>query len=41
MWSTPQPHPETTPVLGMRKAALLADLGTPRSTTELADRHQL
>lgn len=28
-------------LLGMRRAALLADLSTPRSTAELAERHQL
>ncbi|GAB1510194.1 helix-turn-helix domain-containing protein [Actinophytocola sp. KF-1] len=29
------------PVLGARRVALLADLGTPRSTAELASRHRL
>jgi DNA-binding CsgD family transcriptional regulator len=41
VWSTPRAVSGETPVLGLRKTALLADLATPRSTAELATRHQL
>jgi DNA-binding transcriptional ArsR family regulator len=41
VWSAPEPTPGETAVLGIRRAALLADLNTPRSTTELAARHGL
>jgi DNA-binding transcriptional ArsR family regulator len=41
VWSTPRPRPSESAVLGTRRAALLADLETPRSTSELAGRHGL
>jgi len=41
VWSAPEPTHGETALLGARRAALLADLVTPRSTTELAARHQL
>jgi DNA-binding transcriptional ArsR family regulator len=40
VWSSPSPV-LGTPALGARRVALLADLDTPRSTSELASRHQL
>ncbi|WP_341719250.1 DUF5937 family protein [Micromonospora sp. FIMYZ51] len=39
VWSLPPPVGEETGVLGARRAALLTDLGTPLTTTELAARH--
>lgn len=39
LWSAPPPA--TAPALGPRRVALLADLTVPRSTSELADRHDL
>lgn len=41
VWSVPIPAADSARVLGGRRAALLCDLGTPRSTAELATRHQL
>jgi DNA-binding transcriptional ArsR family regulator len=41
LWAGPAPPAGEAGVLGERRAALLADLGTPRSTTELAARHRL
>jgi hypothetical protein len=40
VWSSPSPV-LGTPALGARRVALLADLDTPRSTSELASRHRL
>lgn len=40
VWSSPSPV-LGAPALGRRRVALLADLGTPRSTSELAARHRL
>lgn len=40
VWSAPSPV-LGAPALGPRRVALLADLGTPRSTSELATRHHL
>lgn len=40
VWSTPSPL-VAAPALGPRRAALLADLAVPRSTSELAARHRL
>jgi DNA-binding transcriptional ArsR family regulator len=40
VWSSPSPM-LGAPTLGTRRVALLADLDTPRSTSELATRHQL
>lgn len=39
VWSLPSAGGEETGVLGARRAALLTDLGTPLTTTELAVRH--
>ncbi|HET6953740.1 MAG TPA: helix-turn-helix domain-containing protein [Acidimicrobiales bacterium] len=41
LWSRPAPTADEAHVIGVRRAALLADLDTPRSTTELATRHHL
>lgn len=41
VWSTPRMTSGGTSLLGIRKTALLADLATPRSTAELAVRHEL
>jgi DNA-binding transcriptional ArsR family regulator len=41
LWASPTPPNGETTVLGQSRAALLADLRTPRSTTELAARHNL
>lgn len=41
VWSTPSPVWGAAPTLGARRVALLADLNTPRSTSELATRHHL
>lgn len=41
LWSGPAPAADEARVLGERRAALLADLDPPRSTTELASRHRL
>ncbi len=40
VWTGPSPV-LAPPALGARRVALLADLGTPRSTAELATRHHL
>lgn len=40
VWSSPSPV-FGAPALGTRRVALLADLNTPRSTSELATRHKL
>ena len=40
VWSSPSPV-LGAPALGVRRVALLADLDTPRSTSELATRHRL
>ncbi|PXY27679.1 DUF5937 family protein [Prauserella muralis] len=40
-WSSPSPVLGPAPALGARRVALLADLHTPRSTSELATRHRL
>ncbi len=39
VWSVPDPAGEQAAILGARRAALLTDLGTPLTTTELATRH--
>ncbi|MFF5215819.1 helix-turn-helix domain-containing protein [Micromonospora sp. NPDC000442] len=39
VWSLPAPAGEETGILGARRAALLTDLATPLTTTELAARH--
>ncbi|GIJ30146.1 transcriptional regulator [Micromonospora qiuiae] len=39
VWSVPGPAGEQAGILGARRAALLTDLGTPLTTTELAMRH--
>lgn len=41
VWTAPSPVLGGAPALGNRRVALLADLDTPRSTSELASRHQL
>jgi DNA-binding transcriptional ArsR family regulator len=41
VWATPDPAADHSRVLGRRRTALLADLRTARSTTELAGRHTL
>jgi DNA-binding transcriptional ArsR family regulator len=41
VWSTPEGAADHSRVLGPRRTALLADLQTARSTTELAGRHTL
>lgn len=41
VWSEPTRVPDSTDVLGARRAALLGDLDVPRTTTELAARHLL
>jgi DNA-binding transcriptional ArsR family regulator len=41
VWAAPGPGAGESGLLGLRKAALLADLGVARSTTELARRHAL
>ncbi|GAB3144198.1 ArsR family transcriptional regulator [Micromonospora sonneratiae] len=41
VWAMPQGPAAGTVLLGHRRAALLGDLDTPRSTTELAARHRL
>jgi DNA-binding transcriptional ArsR family regulator len=40
VWSAPSPLSDV-PALSVRRAALLTDLATPRSTSELATRHHL
>lgn len=41
VWSAPEPSTADIGILGQRRARLLADLVVPRSTTELAARHNL
>jgi DNA-binding transcriptional ArsR family regulator len=41
VWAVASPAGQQSDLLGVRRAALLADLVTPRSTTELARRHGL
>lgn len=41
VWAEPERSADGTGLLGLRRAALLADLRTPRSTTDLATRHRL
>lgn len=41
VWAVADPAGQQSELLGVRRAALLADLVTPRSTTELARRHGL
>jgi DNA-binding transcriptional ArsR family regulator len=41
VWAAPERPSDGAALLGSRRAALLADLDTPRSTTELAARHRL
>jgi DNA-binding transcriptional ArsR family regulator len=41
VFATAEPAPNESAILGPRRAALLKDLGTPRSTKELAARHRL
>ena len=41
VWASPSPVLGRAPTLGPRRVALLADLDTPRSTSELATRHRL
>lgn len=41
VWSEPTRVPDSTELIGVRRAALLCDLDIPRTTTELAARHLL
>jgi DNA-binding transcriptional ArsR family regulator len=41
VWAEPERSADRTGLLGLRRTALLADLRTPRSTTDLASRHRL
>lgn len=41
VWSVPAPLAGSSDLLGARRATLLADLGVPRSTSDLAARHRL
>lgn len=41
VWSEPAVDPTSAPILGDRRSALLADLATSRTTSELAARHRL
>ncbi|MFD0820016.1 DUF5937 family protein [Micromonospora zhanjiangensis] len=41
VWAAPERAADRTGLLGLRRTGLLADLRAPRSTTDLAARHQL